>query len=578
MTKILIIEDEPFIRENLEDILALEGFETLIATDGLMGIQLAQQSLPDLIICDIMMPYGNGYEVITTLREAPDTEAIPFIFLTAKADRASLRQGMTLGADDYLTKPFTPQEVLGAVRARLKKQSAQAQVYQDQLQHLATQLDFHRAHDPATQLPNRFSLDQSFQALAGDTPAPHTHLAILYLIFGQLLSTRIALGPDLNQALVQQIGQRLETSVGVGRIAYLSDHQFAVVMDPTSSLDQAQDRAETLAKVFAPPIVLQQHSLFLSPKIGVALYPQDGVNLDELLLKAEMAAVGLPGQIDHPIHFYSADLYQQVKHRFTIEADLHDALDQQQIQVYYQPQFDIKTNQLVGAEALMRWFHPVRGHISPAHFIPIAEALGLIVPMGEWVLREACQQIHHWPQYPAQGHISVNLSARQFSDPNLLQTVMHILAQTGLPPQQLELEITETTLMQDADLAQQILTQFQQSGIQIAIDDFGVGYSSFNYLQRFALSTLKIDRCFVENLGRHPKNQKIVAAMIRMAHDLGMRVIAEGIEYQEEFDLLRELDCDIAQGYWCGRPTTSEEFESRYLPVLGGSSSRQSQR
>ena len=564
MTKILIIEDEPFIRENLEDILALEGFETLAATDGLTGIQLAQQALPDLIICDIMMPYGDGYDVLNALREAPQTEAVPFIFLTAKADRASLRQGMTLGADDYLTKPFTPQEVLEAVRARLKKITAQTRRYQAQVAHLATELEFQRIHDALTGLPNRVALEAGFQSILPSLQGSSQYLALLYLTFDQLAAIRAALGVDLSLALVQQIGQRLTTAAQGGGIAYLSDHQFAMVMGPSSTLSQAQTRAEAVAQMFDTPITLEDHNLFLIPKIGVAIYPQDGVSLDTLLLEAEMAATGLTDQGDRPVGFYSTDLHQQVKYRFALESDLHHALDRQEFQVYYQPQIDLKTQTLAGAEALMRWFHPVRGNISPAHFIPIAEATDLMVPIGEWVLRTACQQIQRWPHYPATARISVNLSPRQFAAPNLLQTIMQVLAETGLPPHRLELEITETVLIQDANLAQRLLREMKDSGIHIAIDDFGVGYSSLQYLSQFALSTLKIDRCFVNHLGSRPKNQTLVAAMIKIAHDLGLQVVAEGVETEADLACLQSLDCDIAQGYWYSPPLAIEAFEQSY--------------
>ena len=454
------------------------------------------------------------------------------------------------------------------MRARLKKQVAQAQVYQARIHHLASELEFQRVHDPLTHLPNRFSLDQIFQSLVGAAQDQHIYLAFLHLTFEQLTAIRAALGMDLSYDLVKQIGHRLDCMEGVGGIAYLNDHQFAVVMHPSHTLEQAQDRSETVARAFNIPIVLQAHTLFLTPKIGVAVYPQDGINLDTLLLEAEMAATDLMGQSHKTVNFYSADLHQQVKYRFAIEADLHYALDRQQLQVYYQPQIDLKTYQLVGAEALMRWFHPVQGSISATNFIPIAETTGLIVPMGEWVLRTACQQVSQWFSYPPYGHISVNLSPRQFSSPNLIQTVMQALADTGLPNHRLELEITESMLMQDANLAQQLLSHLQQAGIHIAIDDFGVGYSSFNYLRKFPLNTLKIDRCFVKNIGSHATNQKIVTAIIQMAHDLGLRVIAEGVEHREDLEKLQELGCDIAQGYWYSQPLPPEEFEYRFFSTM----------
>lgn len=565
MTKILVIEDEQSIRDTLQDLLELEGFETLSAENGALGIQLAKQFRPDLIICDVMMPKMDGYGVLKTLHQDAGTASIPFIFLTAKADRSSLRQGMNLGADDYLTKPFTPQELLEALMMRLRKQASLIQPLAHRISDLTAQLDYQTYHDPLTCLPNQLSLQKSFEILLSTVRRGNKLIPLLHLTLNQLSHINAALGQKFHNDLLRLVSDRLTSLDCVDSVACINKDQFALLMRPLVTFQEVEQIIQTILDLFSYPFLLTQHEVFLVPRIGVACYPQDGESLDMLLSHAEMAIADVRCQSGGDVCFYSPHQQIHVTTRFELEAELRHALERNQLHVYYQPQVALKTGKLTRAEALIRWFHPERGTISPATFIPIAEEAGLIVPIGEWVLQTACAQTKIWQGKHPSLHISVNLSPRQLAHQHLLQKILQILADTGLSSADLELEITESILIQDAQLALQLLNTLKQHNIQIAIDDFGVGYSSFSYLQQFPLDTLKIDRSFVRNLGEHSRNQKIVSAIIQMAHEMNLQVVAEGIEQESEILLLRQLRCDIAQGYWFSTPLAAHDFEKKFL-------------
>lgn len=565
MTRILVIEDEQSIRDSLQDILELEGFEVLGVENGLGGIQSVKKFHPDLIICDVMMPGIDGYGVLQTLHQDVETASIPFIFLTARADRSSQRQGMNLGADDYLTKPFTPQELIEALNSRLKKQIAVVHPLTQKINDLTAQLNYQIYHDPLTHLPNQLSLKQSFEILQSTADHDNQLIPLFHLNLDQLPRIGAALGQTFSNRLLELVSQRLASLDCVDNIASINTHQLALLLHPIAQLQNLDQVIQSMLALFSSPFLLAQHELFLTPCIGIACYPQDSEGFDMLLSHSQMAMTSIGSQNGGEVCFYSPHLKKHATSRIEIEAELHYALERNQFQVYYQPQVDLKTGKLIGAEALLRWFHPERGNISPAIFIPIAEETGLIVPIGDWVLQTACAQTQIWQAQAPNLCISVNLSFRQFAHQNLPQRILKILGDTGLSSTHLELEITESILMQDAKLALQVLGTLKQHGIQIAIDDFGVGYSSFSYLQQFPLDTLKIDRCFVRNFGEDPRNQKIVSAITQMSHEMNLRVVAEGVEQESEFLLLRQLQCDIAQGYWFSKPLACHEFEQQFV-------------
>lgn len=562
MTKVLIIEDESAIRENIVDILVTEGFEVLQASNGTIGVQIAQTEQPDLILCDVTMPDLTGYEVVKLLRQQPVTATTPFIFLTARAAKADFRQGMVAGANDYLTKPFTMAELLEAIRSQLDKQSAIAEKYQLELKQLEERFNQSFCYDLATGLPNQFLLRDQFRQLLDrrDSEAP---IATLCVQLNQFERFSTALEPVLYDQLLQLLVDRLKTCIPRGdTISRLKENQFLLIVGNAASSATPEQMAQTVLDQLMQPFDVAGQRIYLSACIGISRYPEDGCQIEVLVRNAEFAVQAVPRQQTNSYQVYSAALSQRSLEQLLMESELRTAWEEANFQVYYQPQINAQTGEVVGAEALIRCLHPQKGMLSPAKFIPLAEETGLIVPIGEWVAKTACHQTRVWHGQQGPGlRIAVNLSSRQFNQPNLEQVITRLLAETGLAPDCLELEITESCIMEDLESAVAILRSFKDQGIRIALDDFGTGYSSLSYLKRIPLDTLKIDRSFICNVQNDPQNREIVKNIIQMAHNLGLKTVAEGVETEAELGYLQHHDCDELQGYFFSRPVPAPDLE-----------------
>ena len=559
MKNILVIEDDDQVRENIAEILELEDFEATTAENGFIGVQLAIEKLPDLIICDVMMPELDGYGVLKALRQNPATAAIPFIFLTAKAERHDLRQGMNLGADDYLTKPFTPDELRQVIAIRLAKQAAIAADYQQQLQQLTAGLDHLTRYDRITGLPNQLYLHERFYQ---SQPRTQQQSALLVLSLDQFHWLRSTLGHGFSEVLLKAVVERLKTFCNdsdrpIDTLAYVNTDQFILLLTTDEETLQV---AQLLKKLFAEPFVLNGREVFITVSIGIASDRTHRRDLDLLIANAEIAMHHIKRQGGNGYQLYTDQMKINAAQRLTLESALHHAIENEQLQLYYQPQVDLSSGEIVGAEALLRWQHPEWGFVSPGKFIPIAEETGLIIPLGEWVLQTACTQAKTWLHQNGLQKVSVNLSTRQFNQTNLTQKLVKLLTETGLEPSCLELEVTETMLMQDKQSALIILNHLRKIGVQISIDDFGTGYSSLSYLQHFPFDRLKIDQSFVRNIVSNKNNMAIITAVISMAHDLKLQVTGEGVETTEELAFLQQQNCDVIQGYLFSKPIPPAEF------------------
>ncbi|MFM6357114.1 MAG: EAL domain-containing protein [Planktothrix sp.] len=571
MPKILVIEDENLIRDNIVELLEAEDFEVFDAENGNIGVKLACQHQPDLILCDVMMPELDGYGVLTKLQENPSTATIPFIFLTAKADLGDVRKAMQLGADDYLTKPCTATELLKAIVIRLEKHAILKEHYSNQLKLAEAKLNQLTYQDSTTRLPNRLSLLEYFQqilcqlASLGEQDENWKHngmIPILCMGIDRFSRINDILDYDAGDLLLKAIGERLKNSLRPENIVtHLNGDQFAILLQPILDKKQLQTTLERLQQIISEPFVLIDREVFITVSTGISFYPQDGREIQQLLRAAKQAMNEVKEQGGNHYSFYSPSSEHDLSERIDLEVALRYALEREEFQIYYQPQVSLKTGKIVGAEALLRWKHPQQGMISPMKFIPIAEETGLIEPIGEWVLYQACKHSKTWrSQGLGNLRVSVNLSGRQFRTPNLRQKLVKILMATGCEPDYLELELTESLLIRDAELSIQQLQALKALGVKIAIDDFGTGYSSLNYLQKFPFDILKIDQCFVRNLHNNKINAAITQSLISMAHLLNLKVIAEGVETQEELELLNDFKCNEIQGYLFSPPVSLEGF------------------
>lgn len=546
---ILIAEDEPSLRENLQWMLELEGYEVTAAADGREALAAALTNRPDLLLTDVMMPELDGFGLIKALRSHPATATLPVIMLTARADRSDTRTGMNLGADDYLTKPCRREELLAAISARLER----SRIQQLAAQRLQTEAQQAMQVDTLTGLPGRDLFEEQL-----DT-AVSTCDTVALLCFGLDGFSKIneSLGTGVGDLVLREVGKRLQQCIRgsvashphdvVGR---LGGDQFAVCVTGLPDACSLAGFATVALSALAQPYRVSGHTLFLTASAGGSTYPAQADSVHALLLNAESALHHAKPDGPGMYAYFDSAMNRRVARTLLIHNELHSALHAGDLELYYQPQIRIATGKVVGFEALLRWHHATLGAIPPSEFIPIAEQSGIIVQVGEWVLRTAAQQAARWIARGHQGfRIAVNISARQFVGQNLPELVGQILKETGIPPSALELEVTESLALHNVANTLATLHECKALGVHLAMDDFGTGYSSLSYLKRYPLDTLKIDQSFVRNIPHDLGDVAITRAIVAMAQSFGLSLVAEGVETPEQLAFLRELGCDDAQGY-----------------------------
>ncbi len=413
--------------------------------------------------------------------------------------------------------------------------------------------------DTLTGLPNRMLLRDRLRQMKAQAQGAGQVLGFMLLRLGRMPLIREALGPAAEQALVQEAAERLREAAGQDAVGRFSEGCFAVAALRASPVDLALCARRLLAAV-GRPYGWEGEELHLDPSVGIAVYPNDGMVYDVLVQGAEAALRQAGDGVGQRYAFYRPELNQGANDRFKLESALRRALDREELELYYQPQVDVASGRIAAAEALLRWRHPERGLVPPGVFIGLAEETGLILPIGDWVLQAACAQLRLWrdaglPVVP----VSVNLSALQFDD-RIVGTVGRVLADCGIEPQLLELELTESASMADADKSCALLAQLKAMGISLAIDDFGTGFSNLSYLKRFAVDKLKLDRSFIADLLDSSDDQAIARSVITMAQGLRLQVVAEGVETAGQLTMLAEHGCDLVQGYYCSKPVPAAEF------------------
>jgi len=419
-----------------------------------------------------------------------------------------------------------------------------------------------KLHDRLTGLPNLALLRDRIERQVGVAQRDHTCVAVLYVDLDGFRDVNDIAGHAAGDAVLKETAARFIQVVRASdSVARVGADEFVIVLSGLVDEETAMRLGERLIDSMREPIQLGDKSFELGASIGLALFPTDGVGVDELLRNAEAAMCRAKAHARNTVQAYRTELTQAVKQRFELTHALRHANEAAQFRLEYQPQVRLSDGALIGAEALLRWRHPTRGPISPAEFIPLAEDTGLIIPIGRWVLETACAQAARWQGQPGKPQqVAVNVSARQLRQPDFVETVDSILAETGCPPQALELEVTESLLLEDAEAAIELLGALAARGVRVAIDDFGTGYSSLSYLRRMPVQTLKIDRSFVSELGQDAHVAAIARTVIVLARSLNLDVLAEGVETAEQAAWLQREGCDWAQGWHFGRPMPAEDF------------------
>ncbi len=574
---ILVVDDTPENLRLLSTILIEQGYNVRKAINGQMALKAVQTVIPDLILLDIMMPIMDGYQVCQHLKKNQETTKIPIIFLSALNDVFDKVKAFEAGGVDYITKPFQFEEVVVRVQNQLALKAAEKEISQlnaqleERVKERTRQLEIANAqllemtlHDALTGLPNRTLFMQRVEQTLNRTKVDAVYqFAVLFLDCDRFKVVNDSLGHLIGDELLIAIARRLETCISQHNIlARLGGDEFAILLTEIKELSIITQVSKQILELFSYPFQLKVHEVFINVSIGIALGNSNYNQPEHLLRDADTAMYRAKALGKGQYHIFAPAMYDTALQLLHLETDLRRAINQQEFVVHYQPIIDLVTGRIAGFEALVRWYHPQRGIISPKSFISIAEETGLIIPIGNWVLRKACHQLHLWQQekladYPL--FMSVNLSARQVGQLDLLEQVRQILEETQLKPQNLKLEITESTIMDNTNFTTIVLQKLRESSIQLSIDDFGTGYSSLSYLHSFPVNTLKIDQSFVQCLDGNPENLGLVPAIVSIAKTLKMDVVAEGIETNQQLVQLRALNCDFGQGYLFSKPLEAEK-------------------
>ncbi len=556
---ILLVEDNLGDARLLREMFDGQGahFGELTHVDCMNAAEkhLAEHTV-DIILLDLGLPDAQGLGAIRRTRAvAPD---VPLVVLTGLDDESMAVQALQHGAQDYLIKgQIETRALLRALRYAIERKAMESAALA-----MARQMAHAAEHDALTGLPNRMLLnDRVSQAIIA---APHhmKKVAVLFLELDGFKHINDSLGHPIGDKLLQSIANRLvECARDSDTVSRQGGDEFVVLLSEVEQAEDAAIAARRMLQTVAECYSIDRHDLHVTASVGVSVYPDDGLDAETLIKNADTAMYQAKESGRQSYEFFKPAMNVRAVERQSLEEGLQRALERRELTLYYQPQVNLTTGAITGAEALIRWMHPTRGLVSPADFIPVAEDCGLILSIGAWVLREACGQARAWMDAGLRAtNMAVNVSAMEFRDQNFLENLFAILAETGLDPKSLELELTESVLMKHASSTAKILQTLRESGMRVAVDDFGTGYSSLSYLRKFPVDTLKIDQSFIRQISTDGDDTTIVKAVIGMARDLKLRVIAEGVETPEQAVFLRACRCQEAQGYYFGRPVPPQQF------------------
>ena len=562
--KVMMVDDEPLMTELIQAHLEDEGYcNFVICNQPLKALDLLRREKPGVLLLDLMMPGLSGFEVLEAMRADRELRFTPVIVLTAATGADSKLRALQLGATDFLSKPVDASELVLRLRNTLAFQQ-----YRDRLAHF----------DQVTGLPNEKSFEANVEQMLERLPLNPGKLALFSISIPQCKELRESLDRASADSLAITIAERLSrlasaAQTGTGpslaldrgaRVARLGDQQFALAVSGLADADAIEATAKLIISTLADPLWLGLYEVVPTPTLGIAIAPGDGRSASTLRQSADLAVSHARSQGHAQYGFASPELNSKSNQRLTLGTQLRGAAQRGELRLHYQPKIDIASGRIVGVEALVRWQHTEHGLVPPLQFIPLAEELGLLPAIGDWVLDRACRDAAAWTA--ATGHalkVAVNVAKPQFDAGNLCTVVRQALFDSGLPAERLIIELTESMLMDDVEQALGLMRELRAIGVSLSIDDFGTGYSSLSYLKKFPINELKIDRSFVVDLPGERADVALVRAVIDLGHSLGLSVIAEGVETTAQLECLARLGCDHFQGFLHSKPMESEKLLER---------------
>jgi diguanylate cyclase len=580
----MMVDDEPLNMDVLRIHLQIEGYENFVCvSDSTQAIAKMEEKVPDVLLLDLVMPNLSGFEILEQLGEHETLKHVPVIVLTSSDNAETKLRVLQLGASDFLSKPVDASELALRMRNTLA-----ARAYEQRMKY----------QDALTQLPNRLLFTQRATSALDQVRVSKLKGAAILVNINRFKLINDSLGPARGDDVLWAFSQRLCRAFNVSAddgfsdveeqkrfIARMGGDRFVVMVpgveyqsdvvvpgSPSKSVQELRACIDEFLDMMERPLSVGGQDIYLNVYIGVSTLSETTRSVEHLINDAETAMMHARRRLNTKLAFYSEQMDAKARELLSLENGLRTAVENKEIFVVYQPKVEIKTGRIKGAEALVRWMHPEFGLISPVDFIPLAEDTGMIVSIGEWVLREACARANEWQTLTGEPfNIAVNVSIRQLYEPDFTHLVEQVIKEAGIPPETLVIEITENMIMEEAESNVIKLRQLRDLGVKLSIDDFGTGYSALNYLQRFSMDQLKIDQSFIRPIKSADDHQPIVRALVSLAHDLGMHVVAEGVETKHQLELLANLDCDEFQGYLCSKPVASTAFEQllrQQLPMM----------
>jgi diguanylate cyclase (GGDEF)-like protein len=590
--RLLIVDDISDNRTILTRRFQRRGFDVVEAECGLTAIELIHKESFDLVLLDVMMPGMDGIETLKRIRSQNSASALPVIMVTAKSESTNIVDALELGANDYVTKPVDFAVALARVNTQISRKRAVERVAlaNEELRKVNEDLErrveertsrlidanqrlkveiadreesqarsqYLAYHDSLTGLGNRLLFKEQLEEALKDVSVASHPLAVLFLDLDGFKAVNDTLGHSIGDLLLKSVATKLRDILPrTDRIARLGGDEFAILQISAAQPGSSIALAEKIIEVVGQPNSIDGHDVTVGASVGIAVARPGDMNTENFLKSADLAMYSAKSDGRGTYRMFDPEMDAIVQARRLLERDMRTALAQDGFRLFYQPLVNLQTKKVTAFEALMRWQHPERGMVPPSDFIPVAEEMGLIVQLGEWALRQACAEATEWPDDIC---VSVNLSPLQFSKGNLVSSVMSALASAGLPASRLELEITESVLLEKSERNITILNQLRDLGVRISMDDFGTGYSSIGYLRSFPFDKIKIDQSFVRDLLVDERSLAIVRAIAGLGVSFGMITTAEGVETEEQMRCLNLEGCIEVQGYLYSRPVPADEI------------------
>jgi diguanylate cyclase (GGDEF)-like protein len=553
---IMMVDDDSVMTDAVQAYLEEAGYRRFVSlNDPRLALETARRHRPGLLLLDLMMPGMSGFEVLAQIRSDEALRYTPIIILTASDQTANKLEALELGATEFLSKPVDSSELVLRVRNSLV-----FKVYQDRL----------ASHDLLTGLPNQRVFAERLHSALVRTRQESGTLALLQLGLDRFTQINDSLGHSSGDRVLVAISRHLKACArrSGALLCRLEGDQFGLLIANIKSPDVAVRLARRILATMSRPIQHAGQELFVTCSIGISVYPGDGQNSETLRRNGAAAMRHAKSNGRNTFEFYSTELNSASVERLTLETELRRAIERGELVLHYQPKIDVVSGHVVGAEALLRWLRPRVGLVPPAEFIGIAEQIGMIVEIDEWVIATACAQMAAWRDAGlGDVKLAVNVTRQDLAAGGLVRAVGDAMARHAIGRGQLVIELTESMLVDRVEHTRKQLEELRELGCELAIDDFGTGYSSMNYLKRFPLDELKIDKSFIDGTPDSGTDCAIVKAMIVLAHSMGMRVVAEGVENAGQRDLLRSLGCDSFQGYLGSKPLAAAAFQVRMLEL-----------